>query len=181
MGHQIAGDIHAVDGEIPVLDADVHVHPEDEQALSHIAQLLDGAHVALFGRHHLFLPVGEGMRARRSNRQALLFSQIDDCAPLFGQFVMQLVQILADLGAQLHLRLQQLRFHLPVDDLALFVQQLGDVGFQLPGFGIDDLIFFLDADGERWLFDGHTDLLAIVFIERRMNGDASIVPQKTLK
>ena len=62
------------------------------------------------------------------------------------------VDVGADLGADLDDRLVHLALDLIAEAPgALDVEQLGDVRAQLPRVGIDDLEFFLDADGERVL------------------------------
>ena len=53
-------------------------------------------------------------------------------------------------GAHLHDGLVQLRLDLAQDHVVVF-QQLRDVAAELPGFRVDDLVLFFDAQGERRL------------------------------
>ncbi len=58
---------------------------------------------------------------------------------------------LAHAGADLHDGLVQLRLHLTQDQVVV-LEDLGDVRAQLPRLRIDDLVLFLDPDGQRrWL------------------------------
>ena len=55
--------------------------------------------------------------------------------------------VLADSSADLDHRLVQLRLDLAQQEM-IAVENLGDVRLQLPGFGIDDLVLFLDPEGQ---------------------------------
>ena len=56
---------------------------------------------------------------------------------------------LAHLAADLDDGLVQLRLHLLPEDELVRVQDLGDVGGELPRLGVDDLVLLLDPDRER--------------------------------
>jgi hypothetical protein len=53
----------------------------------------------------------------------------------------------ADLRADLHDRLVQFRLDLPHDDV-ISLENLRDVRLQFARLRVDDLVLFLDADGE---------------------------------
>src|SRR5258707_6640863 len=88
------------------------------------------------------------MRAGGRNAQSVLRRQPDHMAAQLGQLGAQLGRRLAHLAADLDDRLVQLRLHLRQHPVIL-LENLGDVGLQLPRFGIDDLVLLFDAERER--------------------------------
>src|SRR5690606_11476437 len=61
----------------------------------------------------------------------------------------RLVDVAADLAADLDLRLHKLLLELVAEHDAPMIQHLLDVRGQLPRVGVDDLVFFFDAKGQR--------------------------------
>ncbi len=69
--------VHDVDRGIAVLDADVHVQPEDQVGARDELHVLDYAVIALVGINLLQLPVGKRMGAARRQQHAVLAGQRD--------------------------------------------------------------------------------------------------------
>src|SRR5262249_36419774 len=65
-----------------------------------------------------------------------------------ADFQFELGDVRADAGPHLDDRLVELAFDLIAERGGARRQQLGHMGSQFPGLGIDDLEFLLDADGE---------------------------------
>ena len=80
--------------------------------------------------------------------QAILRRQFDDDAAQPHQLRAHLGRRLAHLGADLNHRLVQFCLDLLAQDQPPLVQDLRDVGPQLARLRIDDLVLFLDADGQ---------------------------------
>jgi hypothetical protein len=116
-----------------------------------LLQLLDDVLVALAGRDDLIDPVGEGVRASRGDAQADALRGIGEIAAIADDFLGQLADVRTDLGPDLDDRLVHLALDLIAEGGHARRQQLLHVRAELPALGIDDLEFFLDADGERVL------------------------------
>ena len=76
-----------------------------------------------------------------------------DHAPQPGNLPAHFLDVLADLGTHLHLRLEEFRLDLVAKYPLALIENLGDVGSQFPGFGVDDLVFLFDAEGH--VFEVH--------------------------
>ncbi len=148
VGQEVAGDVQRVDQEVPVLDADVHMGPEDQQALRQVLHVLLHAEIPLQRRDLLLHPGRERMGARRGDLEPVARGQLDHRAPEVHQLGSHLGGRAADLGADLDDGLVQLGLDL-LQEAVVRLQDLGDVGGQLSGLRIDDLILFLDPEGER--------------------------------
>jgi hypothetical protein len=110
--------------------------------------VFDDGVVALVRVDPLFAPFGEGVGAGSREAQTVLFGQVDQVAADHVDFVGSFLDVAADAGAGFDDRL----VHLGLDALgehgsALFDHFHADVGAEVAGFGIDGLVFFLDADG----------------------------------
>ncbi len=154
MRQEVARLVHHVDPQVRILDADVDVHAEDEQALRQIGHLFELLDVALLDGDVLSAPHREGVRAGRRDRQAILVRYVAGRRAQADELGARLPHVLADLRADLDLRLHQLRLDLVVEDHPALIEELLDVRGQLPGLGIDDLVLLLDADGVSGL--GHS-------------------------
>ena len=88
------------------------------------------------------------MRAGGGDAQTDALRGVGQVAPVPDDFAGELLDAGADLGADLDDRLVHLALDLIAERGRARREQLGDVRAQLPGGGIDDLEFFLDADGE---------------------------------
>src|SRR5207302_8007573 len=89
------------------------------------------------------------MRASRRYTQPDALGRIGKTAPAADDFLAQLVDAGADLGADLDNRLVELALDVVAEGRGARREELGDVGSKLPGRRIDDLELFLDANGER--------------------------------
>src|SRR2546423_557367 len=87
------------------------------------------------------------MRARGGDLESVPGHQFEDLPAQSHQLGARLRRRRADLGADLHNRLVQLRLYLRQQQV-IAAQDFRDVRLQLAGLGIDDLILFLDAERE---------------------------------
>jgi hypothetical protein len=88
------------------------------------------------------------MGAGRRDLESVPGRELDHRAPQVHQFGADLRRGSADLGAYLDDGLMELRLHL-LQEAMVSLQDLSDVGGQLAGRRIDDLVLFLDPEGER--------------------------------
>src|SRR5205814_2796225 len=93
--------------------------------------------------------IRERMGASRGHTQADALGRIGEAAPAANDFLAELVDAGADLGADLDNRLVELALGVVAERRGARREELGDVGSKLPGRRIDDLELFLDANGER--------------------------------
>ena len=70
-----------------ILDADVHMHAEDQQPLGQHLHLLQHAQIARIGRHRLVGPAAEGVGRRGDDGHAPALGQIADKSALLDQLV----------------------------------------------------------------------------------------------
>ena len=111
--------------------------------------------IARLGREGLAFPVGEGMGPGGGDAAAVAFRGLDDTSTQAEQLGADLGQRAADGRADLDLRLEEL----VGDPVAQVFPRIGeharDPGTKLARLGVDDLVLFLDADGEFVGGDGH--------------------------
>ena len=88
------------------------------------------------------------MRARRGDAHAVLAGEADDLGPHLADVLADLGDVLADARADLDDRLVHLGLDPLLQDELALVEDLLDVGAQLPRLGIEDLELLLDAEGE---------------------------------
>jgi len=88
------------------------------------------------------------MRARGGDAETDALGGIREIAPDADDLFGQLLDVRADLRADLDDRLMHLTLDLIAEGRRAFREELGHVRPKLPCGGIDDLKFFLDADGE---------------------------------
>ncbi len=144
--------VHDLEGERAVLDADVHVQAEDQVRAREHLHLLHDLVVARVGEDLLVGPVREGVRAGRSHAHPVLPRQPDDLGPHLADVLPHLRDVLADAGADLDDRLVHLGLDPLLQDEPALLQNLLDVGAQLPRLRIDDLELLLDAEREGGFF-----------------------------
>ncbi len=124
------------------------VHPENQQRTRQLLQLFHNVFVTLAGRNHLVDPAGKRVGTRRRHLQAGSLRRGNQFAARTLHLHTQFADVTADLRPSLHDRLVHLMFHLVLDRRRNLVHQLHHVRTQLAGLGIDNLEFFLYADGE---------------------------------
>ena len=152
MWNKIAGVIHHVNRSLAVYDADVHVETEDEIRTRHQLHVLDDIFVAIVGINLLHSPVGEGVGGGSSDTKAVFAAEADDFAAEFLELVLGFFDVGADRGTDFDDRLMHLRLDALLEcDLAFFNDLGVDVGAQIPGLGIDSLVFLLNSERERRL------------------------------
>ncbi len=154
MRQHVADNVHRIDGKGPILHAHVNVHAEDEQPAGQHLHLFQHAQIAGVGRDRLLGPAAKGMGRCGHDGDAVAVGQIANELTLLEQFLLHLFHRAADGRPQFHHGLMELRLHLALhEDHFVPFDQLGDIRAQLPGFRIDDLVFFLNAQGEGWSFN----------------------------
>jgi len=94
------------------------------------------------------------MRAGGGDAQPDALGGVGEIAAGADDLAGQLLDRSADLGADLDDRLVHLALDVIAEGRRARREQLGDVRSQFPRRGIDDLKFFLDADGERVIHEG---------------------------
>jgi hypothetical protein len=81
--------------------------------------------------------------------QAFALGQPTDEAALFREFFLGLGDVLAHRRSQLNHGLVQFRLEFALQQHQFAIgDKLGDVGAQLTGLRVDNLVFFFDADGQ---------------------------------
>jgi hypothetical protein len=145
---QVARDVHHVDHELAILDPHVDVGAEDEQLLREVGEIGLHADVALQGRDLLLRPQRERVSAGGRDDEAALGREVHHHPAQPDDLLTELRRRSTDAASDLDHALVQLRLDL-VHDHLVANENLGDVGFELERGGIDDLVLFLDADGER--------------------------------
>jgi hypothetical protein len=135
-----------VDGLLAVVDADVHVQPEDDLLAGDEAQLADQVAVARRGRDALVLPARERMRAGRADDEAALVGDVANLTPQGAQRGARLAHIGARVGRDLEHGLHQLGLDLTVRRVR---EQVIDGVDQRVAVGIEDHQLLLDADRVR--------------------------------
>ena len=88
------------------------------------------------------------MRAGRGDPQSDAFGRVGEFAPVADDFGGEFFDVRRRFWCRLYDRLVHLAFDVFAERGGARREELGDVRTQLPGVGIDDLEFFLDADGE---------------------------------
>ena len=148
MRQEVPGLVEDLDGLLMTFDTDVDVHAEDEVAAGDVLQVLDQLKVAVVLGDVLLLPVREGVRAGRGDAQAVLAGQVADDLAELRDFLAGLGDVLADAGADFDHRLVHFGFDPLAEDYLALVEHDRDVAAEFPGYGVDDLVLFLDPDGE---------------------------------
>src|ERR1700730_8593828 len=147
--------IHHLDQDLAILDADVHVQPENEVGPGHQLHIFDNILVALTRRKFLRAPVRKRMRRRRGQPQPILPRQADHVPAQALQFFPSFLNIGANRRPHLHHRLVHLRLDPFLQDQFALLDDLGmDMRPKIPSLGIDGLIFFFDSQRECWLHRG---------------------------
>src|SRR5688572_1298313 len=145
MRNEVPSDVHRIDEEFTVFDADMHVRAEDQQLLRQLLHVLLHADVALQRRDLLVHPRRERVRARGGDAQAFLAGKAVNEAAQTAQLLGCVRRGFAHRRADLNDRLVQLGLYF-AQDVFVFEEDLVDVGAELARDRIDDLVFFFDAD-----------------------------------
>jgi hypothetical protein len=148
VGQEVAGLVQELDRAGAIGDGDVDVQPEDQERARQLLELLDDVLVALAGGENLVLPLRERVGAGRGDAQPDALGALGELAADMNDLVLELVDVAADLRADLDDRLVELALDLIAERRARR-EQLRHVRPQLPGLRVDNLKLFLNADGER--------------------------------
>jgi hypothetical protein len=146
---EIARRVHDADPRVVVFDGHVNVEAEDQDLPHHVLHLVLDHLVAVQLGDPLVLPVGEGVRAGRGDPHALGLQQRGERAAQAQDLLARLGDAGADLGADLHDRLEHLRLDVLTQDRLGGRQQGVDVGLEL-AVRADDLELLFDAD-RQWV------------------------------
>src|SRR5579859_2585048 len=101
-----------MDRLVGIVEPNVHMHAENELLTRDEAQGADEVAVAGTGDDALVLPLSEGMRPRRPDRQPLAPRGIDDLTPERPQLRARHGDVRARVGRDLEHRLHELRLDL---------------------------------------------------------------------
>lgn len=154
MGQEVSGDLHGIHEELRILDPDVDVHPEDQVLPGQILKVFLHAEIPLERRDLLIHPRGEGVSACREHRASVLGCQVDDRPSKSHNLGADFGRRRAHPASDLDHRLVQLGLDALDRNLSVRIQDLSDVRTQLARLRIDDLVLFLDPEGQRRLLHG---------------------------
>ena len=146
---EVARLVEQLDGPGAIGRGDVNMQAEDEQRSGQLLQFFDDVFVALAGRDHLIHPARKRMSAGCRDSQPDALRTLGKIPPDFVDLRLELVDVGADFGADFDDRLMHLALQLIAKRRGARGEQLGNVRSQLPRIGVDDLEFFLNADGKR--------------------------------
>ena len=148
---EIAQLILNVDQQVELLGrrakADMHVHAEDQHLPRYLLHIIFQILITFARVGFLLFPFGEGVRAGGQDAVAVALGHRIHLAAQAHQFHSRFLHIAADGAADLDLRLHEFRLDLVANLADAFVvQQLLHHRRQFAGFGVDQLVFFFDAD-----------------------------------
>ncbi len=129
------------------------MHAEDEHPPGDVGERREVLEVAVVVGDLLVLPARERVGAGRGHHQAVRRGHLGDRPAQPDHLVARLGDRAADAAADLDLRLHQLGLDLVLEHQPALLEELLDVGGQLPALRVDELVLLLDADGELW--QGH--------------------------
>ena len=152
MGQEITRLVHEVDPFFAIGNSDMNMQAEDEIGPRDLLHVLHDRRVAFVGGDQLIVPMRKGVRARGSDLQSAAPRQQREFRSQLCDLFARLVNILANLRAQLDDRLVHLRFHVLFQRHPPVIENLLDVRTQLPRFRIDDLEFLFNPKSEDVLF-----------------------------
>ena len=148
-----SGEVHAhpvghVDRLVGIVEAHVHVDAEDQLLARHELQARDQVAIARPRDDPLVLPHGEGMGARRADREATAGGDHVHRPPQLGELAARLRGVLARRGGDLAHRLHQLGLHVALGaGVGEIGQQALDRVGQVEGLLIHDHQLLLDPEG----------------------------------
>jgi hypothetical protein len=145
---EVADHVHHVDRGLLVGHGDVHVHAEDQKGPRELLEFLDDILIALAGGDDLIDPAGKRMRAGGGDLQPGALGGGDKFTASAMHFDAQIADVIADARTGLDDGLMHLALDLLENVGGSGGDQLHDVRAQFARFRIDDLEFFLYADGE---------------------------------
>ena len=156
MRQEIADLVHQIDAQVLVIDADMDVHAADHQAPSQGLHVLGQFVVALFVGVELLVRGGKRVRGGGDHAEIVFVRQLDDGRTQVVEIGPGLGDGATDPGPHFDLRTQKFRAHLLFKFADAVLHQGGRrVGRQIPAFAVDQQVFFVDADSERWILERH--------------------------
>ena len=151
MRQKIPRMIHQLDRNLSVLDPDVHVQSKNKVCARHQLHIFHNVLVALIRINFLGPPVGKRMRRGRGQPQSIFFRQSNHVAAKFFDLFFGILDRGAHRRPHFDHRLMHLRFYPLLQDELPLLDDLGvNVRTQVPGYGIDCLIFLFNPDREGW-------------------------------
>ena len=146
------GDLgHEVDPHLGVLDAGVHVHPTDDEPIRHHAEIAGERLIPLLVRRLLFPPQGERVGGGGDDGGVVGRGHRPEVAPELSEIFGEVLDAGVGPGSHLHLGAEELGGDPLADRLVCLVPEfLARVCDQVAGRRIDQQVFLLDPDCERW-------------------------------
>ncbi len=164
--------VHQVDAQFVVVDADMNVHAADEQSSRRRLHFDSQGVVTVFLRLLLFRPATERVRRRGDRRHSVTCGYVDDDPAQPPQLDLGFLDVLADLGADLDLRPQQLRCHLRTAPLlALGHKTIGWIDDEAARLFVDQQVLFFYANCERGPATAHRVTTPAARLVRRSSLD----------
>ncbi len=129
------------------------MHAKNEVSFGKLLQILSDTHITLEWCDLLLHPRRERMRACSKDLEIFFSSKADDRSPEPYNLFADLRGCMTDAASHLEHRLMQLWLNILDRDPAI-LQDLGDVGAQLAGLRVDNLVLLLNPERERWCLHG---------------------------
>ena len=155
MRQEIAKLVHQVDAAVGRVDAHMHVHPADQHPPHHAGQVAGQHVVAVLVGMGLVAPIREGVAGGRDRGEVVACRAVRHGGAQAPEILARLGHIAADAAADLDLAIEEFRADLILKPVAAILHQAGGRVGQREAVAIDQQVFFLDADGEFGVGQGH--------------------------
>ena len=140
--------IHQVDTHIFVLDADVHMHPADQETPNDTLERIGECVVLGLVGVELLAPGCERMRRSRDDRQSVFGHDVRNIGAELRKVRPHFLHGAAHRSTDFDLRPDELRAHHPLGDLLTRGEQaVRHIADEIASLSIDDEVLLLDPNG----------------------------------